>query len=159
MRMLVVCDHGRMSQRHRLQDGDYMFITTVTHRREPFFMHDGVARIAVEMLYHVKERRPFLLFGFVVMPDHCHFLLKVDWPQKISNVMNIYKSRVAFHAGIGPLWQPRFHMQVPKHLDPALNYIHQNPVRAGLAPSPAHYPWSSASGKWDVDPLPSIVGL
>ncbi len=33
----------------------------------------------------------------------------------------------------------------PPIIDTKLNYIHQNPVRAGLVDDPAHYKYSSAS--------------
>ena len=52
--------------------------------------------------------------------------------------------------GKGPIWQPRFHMRLPENAGAALRYIHQNPVKAGLVDCPLDYPWSSASGKWDI---------
>lgn len=131
-----------------------MLITNVTRNREIFFGDPAVAREAVETLYRVQQRHPFFLYGFVVMPDHCHFLMKVRWPEKISAIMNVYKSGLTFNTGIRPLWQRGFHMQVPYDLQGALRYIHENPVRAGIADSPEAYPWSSASGRWMVSSLP-----
>ena len=31
-----------------------------------------------------------------------------------------------------------------------LQYIHENPVKAGLCDRPEAYPWSSASGMWEI---------
>jgi putative transposase len=84
------------------------------------------------------------------MPDHCHFLMHVPKEGGISNIMRAYKMGLAFQIGIGPLWQRGFHMRLPDGSSEVLRYIHLNPVRAGLSLTAEEYPWSSASGQWDV---------
>lgn len=129
-----------------------MFITTNTAFRAPLFLDPAYARTAIESMYRTQEIKPFFLHGFVIMPDHCHMLLYVPSPGSIAGVMNSYKRRVAFEIG-KPLWQPRFHMRIPNNPGAALEYIHLNPIQAGLETIPGNYPWSSASGKWDMTPL------
>lgn len=158
MQFLRLCENERMSQPHPLQNNEFMLITSVTAHREPLFGDPAVAREAIETMYRVKQRQSFFLYGFVVMPDHCHFLMMVRWPQAISKIMNTFKTGVAFNTGLGSMWQKGFHMQVPDDLKVALKYIHFNPVRAGIVRIPETYPWSSASAKWDVSPLP-VVGF
>ena len=116
------------------------------------FMDPAYARTAIESLYSTQEIKPFFLHSFVIMPDHCHVLLRVPSPMTIAAVMNSYKRKVAFEIG-KPFWQPRFHLRIPRNPWIALEYIHMNPVKAGLVDDPADYPWSSASGRWDVTPL------
>ena len=145
-----------MSQRHPDQNDLLMFVTTNTLHRKPVFTDPACAREAVECLYRVQELHPFLLFAFVIMPDHCHFLLRVEAPMKISNLIGTYKSGLRFDLGIQErLWQPRFHLRVPNHAWRTLEYIHNNPVVAGLCEMPENYPWSSACRKWEVTPLDS----
>lgn len=84
------------------------------------------------------------------MPDHVHFLLYVTEHANISDIIRQYKSGVAFNIGIGSIWQPRFHIRIPKNTTSVLHYIHQNPVRAKLVERSEDYPWSSASGRWDI---------
>lgn len=132
-----------------------MLVTTNTLGRLPVFAASAHAREAVECLYRVQSLHPFFLFGFVIMPDHCHFLLKVDPPFKISKIMNSFKSGLTFDTGIRKLWQPRFHIRLIGHgAWDVLRYIHMNPVEKGLIDRPEIYPWSSACGKWDVCQLP-----
>ncbi len=64
--------------------------------------------------------------------------------------MNVYKGIASLNIGNGPMWQPRFHVRWVKNARGALRYIHQNPVVAGLVDAAEKYPWSSASGRWDV---------
>ncbi len=130
-----------------------MLITTNTQNRRKIFADPTYAKEAVDSLYRTQQLYPFLLFGFVVMPDHCHFLLKVPEPLKISTMMRTYKYGVTFNLGIGAFWQSRFHIRVPDHGWKALEYIHLNPVRAGLCEMIEQYPWSSGSGKWDITGL------
>ncbi|MEQ1849329.1 MAG: transposase [Candidatus Peribacteraceae bacterium] len=142
-----------MTQRHPIQNDSVMFITTVTRDRIPYFLDDALAREAVECLYRVQSLRPFFLHGFVIMPDHCHFLIRVRKPEKISSIMKSYKAGVTYAIGNGKLWQPRFHILIPDKPWHALRYIHHNPIDAGLVEDPKEYRWSSASRKWDVTPL------
>lgn len=116
----------------------------------PIFSNPTFAREAIDTLYRVQVSHPFFLFGFVIMPDHCHFLLNVPEPGKISNIMSVYKSGVTFNTGLKKVWQARFHIREIKNPQEALKYIFLNPVRKSLVEEPEKYPWSSASGKWDV---------
>ena len=130
-----------------------MLITTVTKNREPIFQNDALAREAIDALYRTQNVQPFFLHGFVIMPDHCHFLLFVLESGSISNIMNSYKTGVANGIGIGSIWQKRFHVRLVEDGMETLKYIHLNPVRSGLCNTSSDYPWSSASGKWDVADL------
>ncbi len=119
-------------------------------RRIAFFSDPAVAREAIETLYRVQQLHPFFLYGFVVMPDHVHILLRVPAPETIARVMNVYKSGLTFNTGIRKMWQRGYHVRIVHDATAALRYVHMNPVRKSLADIPEHYPWSSASGKWDV---------
>ncbi len=143
----------RMSQRHPVQNDCLMFITTNTKNRTAFFADPAFGREAVEAIYRTQSVHTFFLFGFVVMPDHCHFLLKVIEPETISMVMKSYKSSVSFSIGIGKIWQPRFYIKGVSNAWQVLRYIHMNPVKAGLCEKPEDYPWSSSCGRWDITPL------
>lgn len=142
-----------MAQRHPIQNDQTMLIATITKDRKPAFRIPAYAREAIECLYRTQDVHPFFLFGFVMMPDHCHLLVHVPAPEKISHIMNAYKAGLIFDLGIPKLWQPRFHIRCIDDTSSALRYIHLNPVRKGLAETPEDYPWSSACGKWDISPL------
>lgn len=130
-----------------------MFITTNTLNRQPIFADPAHAREAIESLYRVQEIHPFLLFGFVIMPDHCHFLVQIPPPYTVSKLMSAYKSGLTFDLGIPKIWQPKFDLRIPNDCWAVLDYIHQNPVKAKLCEKAEDYPWSSASGKWEITRL------
>lgn len=130
-----------------------MFITTNVHYRIPVFEEPPCAREAIDTLYRVQQLHPFSLYGFCIMPDHCHFLIKVPAPESISRIMRMFKQGTSLNIGRGPFWQSRFHMKYPRNGHATLRYIHFNPVKAGLVKKPEQYPFSSACGKWDVSSL------
>lgn len=145
-----------MTQRHRIQSGHMMLVTAVTLNRKPFFADSAYARMAIDKLYDTQEVFPFFLYGFVFMPDHCHLLLKVPPHGSISKIMYRYKRAVVFNLTKSPVWQRGFHIHIPKNAKVALAYVHRNPVKAGLCVANKDYPWSSASGKWDVTDIPIL---
>jgi putative transposase len=140
-------------QRHPIQHSAIMFITTNIQGREPVFAVPEYANEAVITLYKTQQISPFFLYGFVIMPDHVHLLLSIPEGGSISKVMHTFKRGSAFAIDQWPIWQSRFHLILPKEPIHALRYIHSNPVKAGIVLYEYDYPWSSASGKWDVTPL------
>jgi putative transposase len=138
-----------MPQPHPYQHGLFL-ITTNTQDRKPIFLNHAYAREAIETLYCVQIRYPFVLYGFVIMPNHCHFLLRVPESGSLSKIMNVYKGITSLNIGNGSIWQPRFHVRWVKKPRAALKYVHQNPVIAGFVSAAEEYPWSSASGRWDI---------
>lgn len=143
-----------MSQRHPVQHSYTMLITIVTKKRAPIFTDDACAREAIETLYNIQDHYPCFLFAFVIMPDHCHLLLKIPEGGSISKFINVYKRAVTFNIQKGTIWQSRFHMRLPKNIYLAKTYIHENPVKAGLCNYPNEFRWSSACGLWDVQDIP-----
>jgi putative transposase len=139
-----------MSQRHPIQNGFVMLVTTNIARRQRLFASDVYAREAIDALFRTQELYPFFLFAFVIMPDHMHMLISVPEPGSISSVVRSYKRAVSHAIGKGPIWQPRFHMRIVDNANEARSYIHLNPVRASLTQTADTYRWSSASGRWDV---------
>jgi len=70
---------------------------------------------------------------------------------------NTYKSGLSHQLGLGPVWQPRYHLRLPQRPWEALAYIHANPVQAGIVVNAADYPWSSAGGRFDISPIECCI--
>lgn len=144
-------------QRHPVQNQTMMFITANILNRRKIFADPACANEAVLALYKTQQIHPFFLYGFVIMPDHCHLLISVPENGSVSKIMHTFKRAVSFAIDQGSIWQSRFHIRYPKNPDAALNYIHQNPVRAHLSASADVYPWSSACGRHDVSMFPDQI--
>jgi putative transposase len=98
-----------------------------------------------------REKHKFLLTAWVFLPDHWHAILFPRFPLTISRVMESIKvgstHRInAARREWGLLWQPRFFdraLRSVKEYDEKVEYIHLNPVRAGLVKRAEDWPWSS----------------
>jgi putative transposase len=104
-----------------------------------------------DALGRTNERYPFELFGYCLMPDHFHLLLKPAPGQSISRIVqSLTVAQGAqyhrHHGTSGHVWQGRFKshvIQEDAHLLAVMRYIEANPVRAGRANDLAACRWSS----------------
>ena len=91
------------------------------------------------------------------MPNHVHILIRVFENQRLSQIVQRWKSYTAKKiltalSAVGeitqaPIWQAEYwdrYIRNQNHLNAAINYIHQNPVKAGLVKNAEDWPWSTA---------------
>ena len=91
------------------------------------------------------------ILAYVVMSDHVH-LMVVPGHLGLSDDMRILKGRFARHLNHesgrrGSLWQERFYESVVRtdeQMFGYIDYIHNNPVEAGLCERPEDWPYTSA---------------
>jgi putative transposase len=131
----------------RTADQGTFFITTICYNRRRIFQVPRNAELFLETLQHYRAEKHYLLHAFVVMPDHVHLILTPQ-AKTLSHTMNLIKGGFSHRlASKFPIWQRGFadhHIRDADDLHTRRNYIHQNPVRAGLVPSAELYPHSSA---------------
>ena len=149
------------------------FVTTTIASFTKVFTEDRYFQIAMDNLKLYREKYKFLLLGYVIMPEHVHFLIYA-FPRlgPISNIMRDWKWSVAFDIkkecqqyGRNDLlnqfhfnarrsgrrgfqiWMPRFDdvlIYSKEQYGIKLNYIHNNPVKRGLVDNPEDWKYSSA---------------
>ena len=99
---------------------------------------------------------------FVLLPDHLHMLLTPAGDTALERAMQFIKggSSHEIHKQRGhkmKIWQPGFHewtVRGIKDYETKLQYIHMNPVKSGLVEKPEQWPLGSASGLFQMDPVP-----
>jgi hypothetical protein len=102
------------------------------------------------------------LHAFVVMPNHIHLLITVPEGMTLERVMQLIKGGFSYQTGKlfglrSAIWQKSFVDRRVRDLgeyERFRDYIHQNPVRAGLVATSAEYLYSSANPAFHVDELP-----
>ncbi len=140
------------------------FITTRTEGRRPILQNQAAARVVIESLKWLRDEQRIRLLGFVVMTDHLHVALALRSRQEcrshnpirpVANLGQIMKSFKGFTSheikrvlGIeGRVWQDGYHDHLLRDradFEKRLAYMHDNPVRRGLAKSAHEYPFSTA---------------
>lgn len=112
------------------------------------------ARSVESALLHFDGVR-YRLTAWVVMPNHVHAMFQTIAPWTLAQVVGSWKSYTSkqiLRNNAEPLRPPVWYREYwdryirnERHFSNALNYIHQNPVKAGLVSHASLWPWSSAS--------------
>jgi putative transposase len=99
------------------------------------------------------------LFGFCLMPNHFHMVLRPIGDGDLSRWMHwltsthVRRYRRHYHdVGVGHVWQGRFKAfpaESGGHLLTVLCYVERNAARAGLVERAEDWPWSSLSARQD----------
>ena len=142
------------------------FITFTCYRRQSFLNTPTVRDAFLRILERTRLRYDFLVFGFVVMPNHIHLLISEPQRDTIATVIQSLKIASARYekthicqkkADMGhgitghdvqgtPFWQRRYYDRNVRNHEEFINdlkYIHRNPVKRGLVEKPEDGPWSS----------------
>jgi putative transposase len=147
--------------------GDLHFVTFSCYWRRPLLGTVRSRDCFLEILDRVRSKRNFLLFGFVVMPEHVHLLVSEPPGGNPSIALQVLKQEVSRRLGkehrlssqsqAGPkfaeartveehFWQRRFYdfnVWSEKKFGEKLEYMHANPVKRGLVAHPKDWRWRS----------------
>jgi REP element-mobilizing transposase RayT len=114
-------------------------------------IHQPDFALLAQAFNRARALHPFRLTAWVFLPDHWHCICAplnaVTISLAIKSVKQISTSAVNQCRGAdGELWQPRFFdraLRTVKEYNEKVDYIHLNPVRAGLVSRPEDWRWSS----------------
>jgi len=113
---------------------------------------ERVARMVEAALAHFDGTRYHLL-AWVVMPTHVHVAVEVLPGRDVAAIVQNWKSFTSKKANRllarnGRFWQPEYFdraIRDERHYRRAVEYVRNNPVKAGLVDSAEEWPFSSAS--------------
>lgn len=138
------------------------FVTTTTNGWTPVFNNQLAAQITLIELQKTLDQYKGSLTGYVLMPTHIHMLICLPKISDLSKFVQTFKSissrrlkaidlkgtqNQLIQDGKFRLWKPRFDDFVIRDEDQfrtKLEYIHKNPVKAGLVNIETDWPYSSA---------------
>jgi REP element-mobilizing transposase RayT len=151
------------------RDSQALYITIVTKDRLPVFQTDRIKTIVCQAIDEARNSGGFLIFAYVIMLDHMHLL--TNCPNTSADVLRYVKG-ITGRRVIDYLKEKKYessltklrHQEWKRKHDYSLwqqvknvfsifsegvfvqkvNYIHLNPVRAGLVEGTIDYRWSSA---------------
>ena len=159
--------------RSSLTDETQYFVTTTVVNFARVFVQDKYCDILIQNIKHYQQRYRFVVLGYVIMPSHFHWIVEVEPAQgTISDIMRDIKKHSAWDLmealendrrddliqlftlqGKGyrdqqrKLWMRRFDDEVVRNAGmfrTKLEYIHNNPVKAGMVAKVEDYKYSSA---------------
>jgi REP element-mobilizing transposase RayT len=153
--------------------GLVFFVTTTIVHHDPIFgFGNQYYLILIESLKFVVSRYKAALFAYVFMPSHIHLVIAMPETRSISGLIRDFKKytstrirqqlekdgksgtvkRLHMNAEgkknqIFKLWMDRFDdlvIENDKTLQIKIEYIHNNPVKAGFVDQPEQWKYSSA---------------
>lgn len=163
-------------------------LTFTTYHRVPLFASEALCSLFLECLSEARKKHEFEIWAFVLMSDHVHLLvwpinerysmptilkaIKQPFARRLTNLWReTAPEKLTPHLITWPsgrtevrIWQQGGgydrNMTSKKAIHASIDYIHNNPVVAGLAQTPCEYRWSSASwfeGSTDVPFVPDMM--
>ena len=119
------------------------------HLRRP----EIAALVRAALLRFDGER--YQLLAWCVMPNHVHVLIKQEQGFPLAELVKSWKVFTAREANVilgrtGMFWMREYHdrrIRDEAHLNRAIVYIENNPVKAGLCERAEEWAWSSAAGR------------
>ena len=141
--------HARDLRRGRISQTNAIYsITTVTFERQRIFADFNAARLLIQTLRQSQLEQQSETIGFVVMPDHLHWVFRLNQNIQLGRLMMIIKGRSArninlLRANTAPVWQSGYYdhcLRSDEDLQQNMRYIIANPLRAGIVSSLKLYP-------------------
>jgi len=150
-------------------EGGVFFVTT-SFRRRRLLRDNGYYRIIVNSLGYVKKKYAFEIWAYVLMPSHLHIIIAFPGENGLSAAIRDFKKYSAYRlrkllevngyletleslrnpdgrTRQFQVWESRFDDVIiysRRVLETKINYVQNNPVRAGLCSAPSDWPYSSA---------------
>jgi REP element-mobilizing transposase RayT len=129
--------------------GAIFHIWTRRVERSLLFTDDDDYATYVGLLGSASSERSWLVLEFCLMPNHVHLLLRISSPNLSAGLRDLHRTYVRRfndrHGRSGrlfehrPDWKP---VEDEIYFLTVVQYIAQNPVRAGLCARPEEWRWS-----------------
>ena len=129
--------------------GVFHFITFSCYGREPLLARRDGYSVFEEALEQVRQRHDFVVAGYVLMPEHVHLLVNEPPEVSLATAIQVLKQTTSKRLKLSEeeqFWLRRyydFNVWTDEKRIEKLRYMHQNPIRRGLADKPEDWPWSS----------------
>lgn len=129
-----------------------IFFVTCHVSRAKTWLSEREFECFAEVFADRRKELGFHLTAWVFLPNHWHAILYPAHPLTISRVVESIKVGSTLRINRmrserGPLWQGRYFdrvMRTVKEYRETVEYIHWNPVKAGLVSRAEDWEWSSA---------------
>ena len=144
-------------------EGQAYFLTFSCYKRRRLLDDDRAKGIVIHFLSVQLRNQEGNCMGFVVMPDHVHALIHFREKGRLSTFMNQWKRRSSMELkrlyekklfsyseridADDPMWQPKYYafdVYSETMAREKLEYMDNNPLKAGMVNNSVDWPYSSA---------------
>lgn len=131
---------------------NFIHIVTEGIEKEFIFYKDDYKNVYINILRkYINESKNLRLVAYCIMSNHAHILINMQETNELIKAMRKINTAYAIYYNkneerVGYVFANRYYSQPikdEKHLFTCIKYIHENPVKAGLAKKPKEYKFSS----------------
>ena len=141
-----------MRKKREYTEGAFYHVTSRTNNKVRVFENKLGRKIMEITLQDAKDKFHFRLTNFCIMPTHIHLLIQPDEGTNLSRIMQWIKIQSAkrwnfTNGSVDHMWGHRYYARAVKdqnEYDYVMEYIDQNPVKAGLSVTPQDWKASGA---------------
>jgi len=154
---------GKVRKKRELADGAFYHVTSRTNNKIRVFENKMGRKIMELTLQDAKDKFHFRLTNFCIMPTHIHLLIQPEEGTNLSRIMQWIKIQSAkrwnfIHGCTDHMWGQTYFSRPIKdqnEYDFVMEYIDQNPVKAGL--SETSYDWKASGAFYKAHGLTELV--
>ncbi|MCL2440203.1 MAG: transposase [Treponema sp.] len=152
-----------MRKKREFTEGAFYHVTSRTNNKIRIFENKLGRKIMEITLQDAKDKYRFRLTNFCIMPTHIHLLIKPEKKSSLSCIMHWIKIQSAkrwnfIHGSTDHMWGNRYYARAVKdqqEYDFVMDYIDQNPVKAGLSATPEE--WKASGAFYKAQGLTELV--
>ena len=164
-----------MAHTYRVYDQQALYFVTFTvHQWVDVFTRKMYVDILLDNLRYCQQHKGLRIYAWVVMSNHCHLIIRSEG-FKLSDVIRDFKKHTAKKIAEAIennatesrkrwllwllrkdehiwFWEEGYHGEeiTTKFYDTKVNYIHLNPVRAGVVEKEEEYLYSSCGDFYGI---------
>ncbi len=158
------------------------FLTFTIINWIPVFTRPDTVKIVLDSLQFMQDQSRLILYGYVVLENHCHLIARADDlnreltsiksytakrivqylegknVRRILDQMRFHKKRFKTDRQY-QVWEEGSHPQLiqgDEMMRQKLDYIHYNPVKRGYVDKPEHWRYSSARNYAGLEGMISV---
>ncbi len=146
---------GNLREGRYSQPGLYYFLTASVAGRRRIFTNRHRAMLVLDAIRWLHAADRFMVDAAVVMPDHLHLVgqLGESTLAKVMHTLKSYSAHSLSVAGVEtPVWQKGYHdhgLRDDEDYRARVQYVLQNPLRAGLVQRVEDYPYVILPDWWN----------
>lgn len=134
-------------------NGKFYHVMVQGINKEKIFYNDEYKKIYIKLIFEYATKNNIKIIAYCIMTNHAHMLLKINNINEMSKFMKIVNMKFAMlynhiEDRVGIVFRNRFESEYiydEKYFYNCIQYIHNNPVKAGLVNKQKDYKFSSAN--------------
>ncbi len=135
--------------------------------REDIFNTSKNKDYYLKYIDEVNKQNNIIIISYCIMTNHAHFLIKSDKIAELSDFMKKINTKYAIYYNrinnrVGYVFRDRFKLQEInsiEHFYRCVEYIHDNPIKAGLCNGQDEYKYSSFNAVYNSNRIQLYASL